>query len=82
MKISDFVSADKFCSFLYYRHQHLYYSVSGPDGNYMFPIPLDDLADASVKCKEKSVLLMRYIRKSLADGSLVKISENNPFIDL
>lgn len=47
-----------------YRKGNLYYRLSGEDG-FLFPIPIDDLGDATVSKSENALLLMRYIRKHL-----------------
>jgi hypothetical protein len=39
---------------------------------YMFPIPLEDLGDATINATEKSIFLMRYIRKAIDDKTLVR----------
>lgn len=57
---------------LYYRHQHIYYSINVDGVEYSFPVPLDDIQDATLNKVEKAMMLMRYIRKALADGSFVK----------
>ena len=70
--------------FSHYRNQHLYYTIMhfGPDEGaetpeiiaaYHFPIPLEDLGNATVKVHEKAITLMRYIRKAMEEGTLVKI---------
>ncbi len=75
MKITDFVTKDNMCDFVYYRQGHLYYRVTRVNDNhwtYMFPVPISDLAEATVNTEEKSLYLMRYIRKALEDGTLVR----------
>lgn len=39
---------------------------------YLFPIPVEDLGDATLNNIEKSIFLMRYIRKAIDDGTMVK----------
>lgn len=60
---------------LYYRHQVVYYAVTVPtDGlAYSFPVPLDDVQDATLHHQEKAVMLMRYIRKAIKDGTFVRV---------
>jgi hypothetical protein len=83
MKITDFVAKDRYCYFRYYRKGFFYYSVIKVVqdtervfiSTYQFPIPLDDLGDATLQQKEKSTFLMRYIRKALEEGTLVKMDD-------
>ena len=70
MKIKDIVKNNT-AYFLYYRHQHIYYGVDTSDGKYMFPIPLEDVQDATINASEKAITVMRYIRKALDDSTFV-----------
>lgn len=77
MKITDFVIKENSAFFAYLRQKMAYYIVQGPDGTYVFPVPLEDLGDATLNNSEKTVFMMRYIRKALEEGTLVKYSELN-----
>ena len=73
MKVTDFVSKDNFATMSHYRQDVLYYLVNHrhePE-TYMFPIDVHDLDGATVNHTEKSVFLMRYIRKAIEDGTMV-----------
>lgn len=72
-KVTDFVKPNTFVEFYYYRKGFFYYTVKKGEETYMFPVPLDDLGDASIYTKEKTIQFMRYIRKALEDRSLVKV---------
>lgn len=74
MKITDFVFDRNSCQFNYYRKNILYYTVAQKTTleTYMFPIPLEDLGDATINASEKSIFLMRYIRKAIDDKTLVR----------
>ena len=61
--VGDYVKGDKKAVFQYYRENVLYYKVD----DLLFPIPLSDLGQATVNHTEKAILLMRYIRKHLAE---------------
>lgn len=76
MKITDFVTSDNLCDFTHYRQGHLYYIVFNKQDAkvYSFPVPIDDLAEATINSQEKSVFMMRYIRKALSDGTIVKVN--------
>ena len=55
----------------------LYYSVTTTDGSmYLFPIDMndkDDVGTATFEADIKAITLMRYIRKGIENGSLIKI---------
>jgi len=59
---------------LYYRHQHIYYSVMVGGYEYSFPVPLEDVQDATLKGTEKAILLMRYIRKAFEEKTFVLVT--------
>lgn len=50
-------------TFEFYRDKNLYYRTS--DGTLLFPVPIDDIGNATFKAKDKGILFMRYIRKFL-----------------
>lgn len=77
MKITDFVKADRDVEFHYYRKGYFYYLVANVNeinGIYLFPIPADDLGDATLNRFEKSTFMMRYIRKAIEEGTMVKLT--------
>lgn len=49
-------------SFQYYRAGNLYYK---SESGLLFPVPIDDIGDASFNAEEKGIMMMRYIRKFL-----------------
>ena len=69
--------------FLRYRQGVAYYVVDVPGGlvspmmreTRMFPVPLDDVGDATLEREEKAILFMRWIRKAIADGTFVRASQ-------
>jgi len=63
---------DRYAHFAYYRHNMLYYKVELDGVPYSFPIPTEDLMEASVHGEERAITLMRYIRKALDDGTFVR----------
>lgn len=73
MKITEFVQKENNCWFKKYRQGILYYEVYNVSSRklYEFPIPAQDLGEATLNDQEKSIFLMRYIRKALEDGTLV-----------
>ncbi len=58
--------------FQYYRKGHLYYAIGFEGESYSFPVPIEDTGDASFNVTEKAILLMRYIRKAMDEGSFAK----------
>lgn len=60
--------------FKYYRHNHIYYTVTVADVQYIFPIELDskEIGDSSFNDQEKAITLMRYINMALKAGTFVK----------
>lgn len=50
-------------TFEFYRDGNLYYRTG--DGVLLFPVPINDVGNATFKAKDKGILFMRYIRKFL-----------------
>jgi len=73
MDIKDIVK-DNTVRFLRYRKGVAYYAVRVPaeDANYTFPVPLDDIGDATLQAEDKAMLFMRYIRRALEEGTFVR----------
>ena len=57
-----------------YRQNHMYYvvAVPGEDSEFSFPVPLEDIGDATLNAEDKAITFMRYIRKAIEDGTFVK----------
>ena len=73
MDIKDIVK-DNTVRFLRYRKGVAYYVVRVPaeDASYTFPVPLDDIGDATLQAEDKAILFMRYIRRALEEGTFVR----------
>ena len=73
MDIKDIVK-DNTVRFLRYRKGVAYYTVRVPSENarYAFPVPLDDIGDATLEAEDKAILFMRYIRQAIEDGTFVR----------
>ena len=67
-----------------YHKGHLYYRIHDfhPDPKpesgalymtYEFPVPTEDIGDATFNETEKALLFMRYIRKAQEDGNFVRV---------
>lgn len=42
--------------------------------DYIFPVPVADIGDATVQTTDKVIVFMRYIRKALEDGTFGRSS--------
>lgn len=72
LNVKDIVK-DNTVHFHHYRADHLYYDVIVNGETYIFPVPISDIGEATFNHIEKAMLLMRYIRIALNDGTFVKI---------
>lgn len=71
MNIKQIVKDNK-ARFWFYRQKHFYYVITVEGDDYYFPVPLDDLGDASLNAEEKGIHLMRYIRQALTNGTFIR----------
>jgi len=70
MNIKEIVRDDNVAEFEHYFDGALYYKVMWTDGalNFQqltFPVPIEDIGNATFSRTEKALLMMRYIRKHL-----------------
>ena len=61
MSIKDHIRG--YSSLQHYRKGCLFYKTN--DTNFMFRVPVDDTGDATLNLIEKSMIMMRYIRKEI-----------------
>lgn len=82
--IKEMVKDRKKVRFSFYRDNELWYVTE--DG-FEFPVPLDEVGNATFLHEDKAILLMRYIRKHVEyldkarkehEAALAKIRENSP----
>lgn len=71
MKIKDIVK-NNVVRFSHYRAKILYYNVDVDGVTYMFPVPIEGVDNATMLNEDKAMIMMRFIRKSLDEGSFVK----------
>ena len=73
MDIKEIVR-DNTVHFTKYRQGHAYYTVRVPSENadYMFPVPLADIGDATLLATDKAMVFMRYIRQAIEDKTFIK----------
>ena len=74
MDIKNFVINGNGVRFRYYKAGFFYYDVYDlSDGEeYFFPVPLDEIGEATFLATDRAMLFMRYIRKAIEDGTLIK----------
>lgn len=72
MKILDIVKDNK-VNFDFLRAGIAYYKVNVDGIDYRFPVPLDDVGDASLLSEDKAIIFMRYIRMAIKDNLFHKI---------
>ena len=69
MNIKDIVK-DNTVRFVRYRQGVAYYGVNVPtEGAYTFPVPLEDIGDATLEMEDKAIFFMRYINRAMKEGS-------------
>lgn len=74
MNIKDIVK-DNTVRFVRYRQGIAYYRVNIPaEGAYVFPVPLDDIGDATLELEDKAILFMRYIKRAVGEGSFIPLA--------
>lgn len=56
-----------FCTFEYYRDSQLWYRTENT--NIIFPVPIEDIGNATFNKSEKGLLMMRYIRKWILESA-------------
>ncbi len=73
MDIKEIVK-DNTVQFVKYRKGYAYYTVRVPSEgfNYVFPVPLSDIGDATLLATDKAMVFMRYIRQALEEKTFVK----------
>ena len=64
LSIKEMVKDNKKVTFQFYRGKELWYATE--DG-LVFPVPIDDVGEATFNKEDKAILFMRYIRKHVAN---------------
>jgi hypothetical protein len=78
MNIKDLVSKEHVVSFDSFRAGFFYYNAYNsnktPDGEvYQFTVPIEDIGGATLLATDKAITFMRWIRKAINEGTLIKI---------
>ena len=64
MKVKDVVK-DCTVKFMCYRDKTLWYKVVGSEYTFEFPVPIDDVGNATFLDEDKAIYFMRYIRRHI-----------------
>ena len=62
-ELKEMVNNDKKVRFKFYRDGQLWYAT---ECGFEFPVPINDIGNATFLCEDRAMLFMRYIRKHLA----------------
>jgi len=73
MKILDIVK-DNYVFFEFFREKTAFYSVTSQGNKFLFPVPIDDIGNATLQKRDKAIIFMRWIRRSIESGQFVKTS--------
>lgn len=72
MNIKEIIKDNK-VNFSHYRANILYYNIIVNNEKFMFPVPIEDIGDATFLNEDKAIIFMRYIRKGLNENTFVKV---------
>ena len=73
MELKNLIKDNK-VNFSHYRANTMYYNISFESNTYSFPVPLEDIGDATLEKEDKAIMYMRYIRKAIESNTLNKIN--------
>jgi len=67
--------------FVRYRQGFVYYAVEVKQeprsAEFTFPVPLNDVGEATLLAEDKAIVYMRYIRKALEQGTFLPVLAAN-----
>lgn len=72
MKLLEIVKDNK-VTFDFMRAGIAYYNVIVDNLSYRFPVPLEDVGDATLMKEDKAIIFMRYIRKAIENNEFHKV---------
>lgn len=74
MDIKSFVSKGNYVHFDSYRNGIFYYNVAHIISleRFQFQIPIEDVSGVTLLARDKSITFMRWIRKSIENGTFIK----------
>lgn len=64
MKLKELIQ-DNTVKFVRFKEGNFIYSIKGANGDFEFPVPLNDIGGAELKSEDKAIYFLRYIRKHL-----------------
>lgn len=64
MNIKEMVKDGKQVYFSFYRDRNLWYKT---ECGFEFPVPIEDIGNATFKAQDKAIFFMRYIRKHVKE---------------
>lgn len=63
--------------FSFYRANVLYYEIEHRDKTYIFPVPIEDIGEATFHSEDKAIYFMRYIRQAIKNNMIEEKVEKN-----
>lgn len=76
MNIKNFITETNMAEFDSFRAGVFYYriqSMESPYNVYQFQVPIEDTGGATFNASQKSVSMMRWIRKSIENKTFIKL---------
>lgn len=70
MTITEIVK-DNQVEFSFYRAGNFYYRIKVKEAYYLFPVPIDDIGQATLLASDKAIMFMRYIRQALENQTFI-----------
>ena len=68
--VSELVKDNNRVHFAFYRSGFFYYIVVITNHIYEFPVPIEDIGNATLHDHDKAITFMRWIRKSIEEGTI------------
>lgn len=73
--LKQIVIPPNIAKFYFIRKGEAFYTITLQDGTmYQMPIPISDMGDGTFSDEIKAITVMRYVRKAIADETLVRIT--------
>jgi hypothetical protein len=76
--LKEMIKDNKHVNFSFYRDKELWYSTE--DG-FEFPVPIEEVGNATFMAEDKAILFMRYIRKHLEMLDAAKKEHESQILD-
>jgi hypothetical protein len=68
--VGELVKNDNRVKFEFFRSGNFYYTVTIPQHVYEFPVPVEDIGNATIHSYDKAITFMRWIRKAIEDKTI------------